>query len=113
MSSTEKPLNALVFSNIRPLLSLSHGVDDGAASNSSIVGGYGRGVTNVWVIRGGRANSLVDMFIDGGVTGMGYSSVPDASGLDRDEIEALLRAEGTSATPAWHAEMLLDFVQRI
>lgn len=65
------------------------------------------------MIRGGRDNCLVDEFIDAGAIGVGYAAVPEASDLSRDDIEALLRAEGTSATVGWHSEMLVDFVHRV
>lgn len=70
-------------------------------------------MARVWVIRGGRDNRFVDCFLDDAVIGVGYFTIPDARSLGRQAIEALLRAEGTSAAVAWHAEMLVDFVHRM
>lgn len=70
-------------------------------------------MASVWVIRGGPDNRLVDEFIDGGVIGVGYGSVPDATQLDRHEIDELLREEGKSARVEMHSAMLVAFVQRI
>ena len=34
-----------------------------------------------WVVRAGEENRLVDEFIDSGVTGVGYFTVPDGNDL--------------------------------
>ena len=41
-----------------------------------------------WVVRAGEENRLVDEFIDSGVTGVGYFTVPDGNDLTYDHNHA-------------------------
>jgi hypothetical protein len=65
-----------------------------------------------WIIRGGEGNRLIDEFIDAGVIGLGYPSVPDARRVDRWDIERILEAEGSPAVDL-HAAMLISFVHEV
>jgi hypothetical protein len=65
-----------------------------------------------WIIRGGEGNRLIDEFIDAGVVGVGYPSVPDARRVDRWDIERILEEDGSPAVDL-HASMLIQFVHEI
>jgi hypothetical protein len=68
----------------------------------------------MWVIRGGDDDRLVDRFVDEGVTGLLYPTVPDAEILSRTEMRPFLaEAGGTSAAIDGHVAMLSAFVNEI
>ena len=64
----------------------------------------------VWVIRDGEDNRLVDEFVDNGVTGVGYPTVPDGRTVAHAEVAALLRADNRTV-PERRAAMFEDFVR--
>ena len=66
-----------------------------------------------WVVRGGDNNRLVDEFIDAGVTGVGYYSLPDGHDLTYTAVRRLLVSEATSAALDLHTSMFIEFVQEI
>jgi hypothetical protein len=66
---------------------------------------------NVWVVRGGEDNRLVDEFVDNGVVGVGYFTVPGDPDLTAEEVCGFLEAEGTSGIPAHHATMFVEFAR--
>ena len=67
----------------------------------------------VWVIRGGESNRLVDEFVDNGVIGVGYPTVPEGSELKQADVLGYLKSEGRSGIPVRHATMFVDFVHTI
>lgn len=69
--------------------------------------------TRVWVIRGGQGNRLVDDFLAEEVTGVGYVTIPDATGLDQADVERYLVAEGKSRNIRLHARMFMSFLREI
>ncbi len=66
-----------------------------------------------WVVRAGDANRLVDEFIDSGVTGVGYFTLPDGHELTYTAVRRLLVSEATSAALDLHTSMFIEFVQEI
>ncbi len=69
--------------------------------------------SRVWIIRAGERSRLVDDFVTGDVTGVGYSSVPDGRSVTRDEVQDLLRDEGTTATIHRKVAMFDAFVNDV
>ena len=66
-----------------------------------------------WVVRAGEENRLVDEFIDSGVIGVGYFTVPDGRDLTYSAVRRLLVAEATSEALDRHTSMFIEFVQEI
>jgi hypothetical protein len=66
-----------------------------------------------WVVRGGEENRLVDEFIDSGVTGVGYFTVPDGSELTYAAVRRMLVDEATSEALDLHTSMFIEFVREI
>ena len=66
-----------------------------------------------WVVRAGEENRLVDEFIDSGVTGVGYFTVPDGTDLTYTAVRRLLVAEATSEALDLHTSMFIEFVKEI
>jgi hypothetical protein len=66
-----------------------------------------------WVVRAGDENRLVDEFIDSGVTGVGYFTIPDGSGLTYTAVRRLLVSEATSDALDLHTSMFIEFVNEI
>ena len=66
-----------------------------------------------WVVRAGEENRLVDEFIDSGVTGVGYFTVPDGRDLTYSAVRRLLVAEATSDALDRQTAMFIEFVQEI
>ena len=65
------------------------------------------------MVRAGDENRLVDEFIDSGVTGVGYFTVPDGADLTYTAVRRLLVAEATSDALDRHTSMFIEFVQEI
>lgn len=70
-------------------------------------------MATVWVIRGGERNRLVQTFLDDGVIGLGYPSLPDGRSVDRAKALRLLQGDPEAAAPEAQAAMFLSFVRRI
>jgi predicted Mrr-cat superfamily restriction endonuclease len=66
-----------------------------------------------WVVRAGEENRLVDEFIDLGVTGVGYFTVPDGTDLTYTAVRRLLVSEATSEALDLHTSMFIEFVKEI
>ncbi len=66
-----------------------------------------------WVVRAGDENRLVDEFIDSGVIGVGYGTLPDGRDLTYTAVRRLLVAEATSEALDRHTSMFIEFVQEI
>jgi predicted Mrr-cat superfamily restriction endonuclease len=66
-----------------------------------------------WVVRAGEENRLVDEFIDSGVTGVGYFTVPDGTDLTYTAVRRLLVSEATSEALDLHTSMFIEFVKEI
>lgn len=66
----------------------------------------------VWVVRGGEGNRLVDMFVDNGITAVGYYTIEDGRHIEEREVAARLRAEKRTV-PERRASMFTDFVHHI
>lgn len=70
-------------------------------------------MARVWVIRGAKDNALVDEFIDAGVTGVGYYTVPDGTDLPYHEVLRCVLEEGESASPDHATAMFAAFVDQV
>jgi predicted Mrr-cat superfamily restriction endonuclease len=66
-----------------------------------------------WVVRAGDENRLVDEFIDSGVTGVGYFTVPDGTDLTYTAVRRLLVSEATSEALDPQTSMFIEFVKEI
>ncbi len=66
-----------------------------------------------WVVRAGDENRLVDEFIDSGVTGVGYFTLPDGNDLTYTAVRRLLVAEATSEALDLNTSMFIEFVKEI
>ncbi|HEX4980724.1 MAG TPA: hypothetical protein VFV63_03460 [Ilumatobacteraceae bacterium] len=66
-----------------------------------------------WVVRAGEDNRLVDEFIDSGVTGVGYFTIPDGTDLTYTAVRRLLVSEATSEALDLHTSMFIEFVKEI
>jgi predicted Mrr-cat superfamily restriction endonuclease len=66
-----------------------------------------------WVVRAGEENRLVDEFIDSGVTGVGYFTIPDGTDLTYTEVRRMLVDEATSEALDLHTSMFIEFVREI
>ena len=66
-----------------------------------------------WVVRAGEENRLVDEFVDSGVVGVGYVTLPDGQDLTYTAVRRLLVAEATSEALDRHTSMFIEFVQEI
>jgi predicted Mrr-cat superfamily restriction endonuclease len=69
-------------------------------------------LAQVWVVRGGEGNRLVDMFVDNGITAVGYYTIGDGRYIDEGDVAARLRSEKRTV-PGRRAGMFTDFVHRI
>jgi hypothetical protein len=66
-----------------------------------------------WVVRAGDENRLVDEFIDSGVVGLGYATLPDGRDLSYTAVRRLLVAEATSDALDRQTSMFIEFVQEL
>ena len=69
-------------------------------------------MSRVWCIRGGEGNRLVDAFVDGGYTAVGYYLIPDGRTVTESEVAAVLRSEKRTV-PERRAAMFEDFVRHV
>src|SRR4051812_37225319 len=57
-------------------------------------------MTQVWCIRGGEQNRLVDNFVDERVIAVGYYKIPDGRTISESAVARSLRADGYAAAGA-------------
>lgn len=69
--------------------------------------------SRVWVIRAGERSRLVDDFVTGDVTGVGYPAVPDGRSVTRDQVEEMLVDDGTPAAVKRSVAMFDAFVNDV
>lgn len=76
-------------------------------------------MATVWVVRAGDRHRLVQTFLNEGVIGLGYETVPDGTNLDRTKalrhlgVEDIDPASTASASTEAAVALFLSFVRRV